>query len=225
MAFIYVAPQKELPNLKRETLATGKRHYITPDGNKYPSVTTVLGAKEKQAIVDWRNSLGQAKADKETQRAADRGSATHELIEKYLKNEPYPDFTRGYKPEYVARFNQLKLRLNKINNIRAQEAALYSDTLKLAGTVDCVAEYEGRLAIVDFKTANNNKSKEMIEDYFLQCTAYAIMWHELTDEPIENITVLISVEKGMVPMVFNETIDKYVAPLLKRVNEYYAGKK
>lgn len=220
MTFVHL-DRPVLPTLTRQQDPSGRRWYITPDGNKYPSVTTMLGQQEKPWLTNWRNMLGNDKADKETKRCADRGQATHELIEKYLRNDPYPDFTRGYKSEYIAGFNQLKLRLNKIDNIRGQEVQLYSDTLKLAGTVDCVAEYEGVLSVVDFKTSNNNKTKDMIEDYFLQCTAYAIMWHERTGEPIENIAILMTVERGMVPLVFKETIDKYIKPLLQRTREYY----
>jgi genome maintenance exonuclease 1 len=212
-----------LPTLTRQQDASGKRWYVTPDGNKYPSVTTVLGYQEKPWLKDWRTMLGDKKADQEQKRTAERGTAVHELVEKYLRNDPYPDFTRGYKPEYIAGFNQLKLYLNKIDNIRTQEAYLYSDTLKLAGTVDCVAEYNNTLCIVDFKTSNNNKDKSMVQDYFLQCTAYAIMWHELTEEPIENITILMSVERGIVPLVFQDNIDKYVKPLLERTREFYEG--
>lgn len=224
MTFNHLDPLS-LPTLKRQQDASGRRTYTTPDGNKYPSVTTMLGFEEKPWLENWRKMLGDEKAKKETQRTADRGTAIHELIEKYLRNEPYPDFTRGYKPEYIAGFNQLKLRLNKINNIRTQEAQIYSDTLRLAGTVDCVAEYEGALSIVDFKTSNNNKTKDMVHDYFLQCTGYAIMWHERTGEPIENIVILMSVERGMVPLVFKATIDKYVKPLLERTRDYYEGTK
>jgi len=216
--FIHVEPPS-LPNIESKTLHSGVRHYQTPTGEKYPSVTTVLGHKEKPWLEDWRKMLGPENAAKETQRCADRGTAVHELIEHYLNNEA--DFTRGYKPEVVKGFNQLKFRLNHINNIRVQEAALYSDTLRLAGRVDCVAEYDGVLSIVDFKTSNNNKDRDMVEDYFLQCTAYAIMWHELTGETIEDIVILIYVEKGMVPQVFQDKIDKYVEPLLKRIDEYY----
>lgn len=217
--FIHTGTPIVLPELKVKTLPSGIRHYTTPDGNQYPSITTMLGHKEKPWLEDWRQMLGKEKADKEQKRCADRGSAIHELIEKYLNNEE--EFTRGYLPEYVKGFNQLKFRLNRINNIRTQEAALYSDTLKLAGRVDCIGEYDGVLSIIDFKTSNNNKEHDMIEDYFLQCTAYAIMWHEMTGEAIEDIVILMSVEKGMVPLIFKEKIDKYIKPLLKRIDEYY----
>ena len=144
------------------------RWYTTPSGKKYPSVTSVLGHKEKPWLEDWRQSLGPQKADKETARCAERGEAVHELIEKYLNNES--DFTRGYKAEYVTGFNQLKFYLNRINNIRTQESALYSDVLKVAGRVDCIGEYDGVLSIIDFKTSNNYKDRQMIEDYFKQIT-------------------------------------------------------
>lgn len=210
-----------LPKLKQRQDLNGKRWYTTPDGIEYPSVTTMLGHKEKPWLKEWKTMLGNDKAKKEQQRTADRGASIHKLIEHYLQNDPYPDFMKGYKPEHVAGFNQLKLRLNNIDNIRTQEVQLYSDQLKLAGTVDCIAEYEKVLSVIDFKTSNNNKTKEMIEDYFLQCTAYAIMWHERTGEPVENITVLMSVERGLVPLVFKESIDKYVKPLLLRIHDYY----
>jgi len=215
--FIHLETQ-EIPELLVEESATGKRFYVTPDGNKYPSITTMLGNKEKPWLENWKKMLGDA-AKKETQRCAERGTAIHELVERYLNNEQ--DFTRGYNQEYVRGFNQLKFRLNRIDNIRRQEVALWSDQLRLAGRVDCIGEYEGVPAIIDFKTSNNNKDREMIEDYFLQCTAYAIMWHERTGEAIEDIVILMSVEKGMVPLVFKEKIDKYIKPLLQRIDEFY----
>lgn len=217
--FIHKGAPNPLPELKVKTLPSGIRHYTTPEGNYYPSVTTVLGQKEKPWLEDWRQMLGKEKADKEQARCADRGSAIHELIERYLNNED--EFTRGYKSEYVRGFNQLKFRLNHINNIRVQEAALYSDSLRVAGRVDCIGEYDGVLSVIDFKTSNNNKDHSMIEDYFLQCTAYAVMWYEMTGEAIEDIVILMSVEKGMVPLVFHEKIDKYVKPLLLRIDEFY----
>jgi len=207
-----------LPDLKSNTSPTGVRHYTTPEGIVYPSITTVLGHKEKPWLKEWQNMLGPDKAAKEQKRCADRGTAIHEMIERYLNNED--DFTKGYAQEHVRGFNQLKMRVNHIDNIRAQEIALWSDKLRVAGRVDCIGEYDGTLAIIDFKTSNNNKDKDMIEDYFLQTTAYAIMWHELTGEPIEDVVILMTVEKGMVPLVFREKIDKYVKPLLERVREY-----
>ena len=210
-----------MPELVATTTPKG-RTYRTPDGNEYPSITTMLGHKEKPHLVAWQQSLGTVKADKEKQRCADRGTAVHEMVEDYLNNVENP--TKGRAADHVRGFNQLKFKLNKIDNIRMQEAGLYSDVLRLAGRVDCIGEYNGVLSVIDFKTSNNNKDVEMIEDYFLQATAYAIMWHELTSEAITDITILMSVEKGMVPLEFRDTIDKYVEPLLMRINEYYRNR-
>ena len=155
--FIHTPPKIAFPELRVEQSATGKRFYVTPEDNKYPSITTMLGHKEKPWLNEWKTMLGPDKAAKETKRCADRGTAIHEMAEKYLDNEE--GFTKGYASEYVRGFNQLKMRLNRVNNIRLQEAALYSDTLKLAGRVDCIGEYDGVLSVVDFKTSNNNKDK------------------------------------------------------------------
>jgi genome maintenance exonuclease 1 len=215
-------PRPNLPTLEAETLKSGVRHYKTPTGNIYPSVTTMLSYKDKPWLTEWRESMGAERADKEMKRAAKRGTKVHEIIEKYLNNESDP--TNGYDPQYIKRFNQLKLFLDKVDNIHIQEAALYSDILRIAGRVDCVGEYDGKLSIIDFKTSNNNKDREMVHDYFLQTTAYAIMYYEMTGIPIDNVTILITVERGMVPMVYRDQIDKYVSPLLKRIDEYYDEK-
>jgi len=207
-----------LPDLQVETSATGKRFYITPNGDKYPSITTILGAKEKPHLVKWRHMLGDKKADKETKRCADRGTAIHDMCEKYLFNVETP--TKNHTAEHIRGFNQLKFRLNKINNIRAQEVALYNDCLKVAGRVDCIGEYDGVLSIIDFKTSNNNKDHSMINDYFKQCTFYALAWEEMTGELIEDIVILMSVEKGMVPMVHREKIENWIPSLLKDIHNF-----
>lgn len=218
-------PMQNLPKMKVKNQADGKRYYTTPAGITYPSITTLLGHQEKPWLEDWRNSLGHDKAAKETKRAADRGDAIHKLIEIYLSNKLTFDITKQYDCEHVAGFNQVKLRLNKIDNIRAQEVAIYSDLLKVAGRIDCIGEYDGKLSVIDFKTSTNVKDKGMIEDFWLQTTAYAIMWSEVTGEPIDDITIIMSVEKGMAPMLFKEKIDKYISPLLKRVDGYYKDHK
>jgi len=218
-------PKPELPELKVVTLPNGKRHYTTPEGIKYPSITTVLGAQEKPWLTDWRNSLGKQKADAETKRAGERGDAVHKLAEIYLNNQLTSEITKPYKPELVNWFNKVKLNLNKIDNIRIQEAALYSDVLRVAGRVDCIAEYEKTLAIVDFKTSTNSKVKAMIYDYYLQTTAYALMWEEQTGEHIDDIVIIMSVEKGMGPLIFKEKVHKYISPLMKRINKYYEDHK
>ena len=217
--FTHIKTQN-ITDLSSNTSSDGVRFYTTPYGDNYPSVTTILGATgDKSWLTEWKAALGEKKAEHETNRCSTRGSAVHELVEHYLNNEH--SFMRGYAPEHVHLFNQLKLRLKKVNNIRTQEASLFSDELKIAGRVDCIGEYKGKLSIIDFKTSNNNKSKDMIYDYYLQCTAYSLMWYEMTGELIENITIIMAVERGLTSMVFQETIHKYIKPLYERINTFY----
>lgn len=216
--FVYSNKVEPVPLSVQEI--SGSRFYITPQGNKYPSVTTVLGAKEKPWLDDWRKSLGAEKADKETKRGASRGTAVHSMIEKYLANDTNP--TKGHDVDHINEFYSIRTRLNPINNIRAQELALYSDTLKVAGRTDCIAEYNGILSVVDFKTSTNNKYHTMIEDYYLQSTAYAVMYNELYDQWIDDIVIVISIEKGAgVPLIFKQKVDPYIKPLIKRINKYH----
>lgn len=216
---------KKLPHVVELTDRTvnGKRWYKTTDGVEYPSVTTVLGDKEKPWLEDWKRMLGAEKTAKETKRCAERGTAVHLLAERFLKNEEDP--VQGETPVAKKLFNQLKFRLNNINNIIAQEIPLYSDTLRLAGRVDCIAEYDGVLSTIDFKSSTNNKTEDMIEDYFLQCTAYSLMFDEMYDIFIEDIVVMIAVEKGIMPLVYKRKIDDYVEPLVERINTYYRNRK
>lgn len=220
--FTTIGLPKEQVQLSRR-MKGSQRWYTTPEGNEYPSVTTVLGHGEKPWLEDWRNMLGEKKADREKERASKRGTAVHEMAEKYLLNDENP--TKGYKADHSKLFNQLKMRLNKIDNIMAQEVALYSDLLKIAGTVDCVGEYDGVLSVIDFKTSNNNKNEDMVHDYFLQCTAYSIAFAEMYDVLIEDIVVLIAVEKGMMPMVYKRKIEEFVEPLQLRINTFYEDMK
>ncbi len=206
--------------MQASTSSSG-RVYTTPNGDKYPSITTILGAGEKQWLEDWRQSLGPVKAQQETQRCADRGEAVHSMVERFLNNDPSP--TNGFQQIHIAQFNALRLMLKKINNIHAQEIPLYSDILKVAGRVDCIGEWDGVLSIIDFKTSNTNKSRDMIENYFLQATAYALMYHEMYDIQIDQIVILCSVERGVVPLVFKEPVEKHIEPLVVRVNQYYNG--
>ena len=210
--------QPEYKELQAEII-NNRRWYDAPSGGKYPSVTTVLGHGPKPWLQEWRDSLGHEAADIETARCAERGENVHLMAEKYLQNHKAP--THDHMGSDIKLFNQLRPILHKIDNIRAQEIPLYSDTLRLAGRVDVVGEYNGNLAVIDFKTSNNNKNLGMVNDYFLQSTAYAIMYFEMFDVPIDEIVIIIGVEKGMVPMVYVKKIDEYVEPLLERINTFY----
>lgn len=195
------------------------RFYTTPEGLKYPSITTVLGAKDKPWLADWRSSLGPVKADREMKRAADRGTAVHLMLERHIQNDPNP--TAGQKLEHITEFNSLKMHIKKINNIIAQEVALYSDTMKVAGRVDCIAEFDGRLAIIDFKTSNRDKSGSMITDYYKQATFYALAVEEMYGIQIEDIVIIMSVEKGL-PLIFKEQVDNWIEPLVETIGQFYS---
>jgi genome maintenance exonuclease 1 len=199
------------------------RFYVTPQDIHYPSITTILGAEEKPYLEAWRQSLGPLKAATETKRAGDRGTAVHDMIERLLKNEPNP--TQGYPAPLVGEFNSLKLHLKRIDNILAQEIALYSDALKVAGRVDCIAEWDGVLSIVDFKTSSTPKTEDMVFDYFLQTTAYSIMFEEMYGIAVDQIVILMSVERGVVPLIFTKQAMDYFEPLVVRIHKYYASKR
>jgi len=205
-------------SLKTIEGSTG-RFYFTPEGKKYPSITTVLGSQDKQWLTNWRTSLGPEKADKETKRAATRGTAVHLMIERWLNNDPNP--TRGQELSHITEFNTLRLYLNQINNIICQEISVWSDLLRVAGRLDCVGEYQNTLSIIDFKTATNNKTLQAIEDYWLQTTAYALMIQERFNIQIDQAVIIISVERGAVPLIYKQPIEQYIAPLLKRINTYH----
>lgn len=195
------------------------RFYTTPDGNRYPSITTVLGSKVKDGIKEWRESMGEVAADIETKRAADRGSDVHLLIERYLQNES--NFTQGIPPYHISVFTSLRGYLNaNVNDIVMQETALWSDQLRVAGRVDCIGKYKGTLSVIDFKTSTRFKPTYMIEDYFLQTTAYALMARELYDLDIGHVAIIMGVENGL-PQLWFKPIDAYIEPLKQRLLEYH----
>lgn len=210
--------QPKYKELIAETTADQRWYEIRP-GVKYPSVTTILGHKPKPWLEEWRESMGREAADIETQRCADRGEAVHLMAERYLKNDKAP--TKDQHSSDIKLFNQLRPTLHKMNNIRAQEIPLFSDTIKLAGRVDVIGDYDGVLSVIDFKTSNTSKDLGMVQDYFLQSTAYAIMYFEMFNVAIDQIVIVIAVERGMVPMVYTKKIDDYVKPLLDRINTFY----
>jgi genome maintenance exonuclease 1 len=196
------------------------RFYTTPEGNKYPSITTILGAGDKPWLRDWRESMGFEKADKEMKRAAERGTAVHSMIELFLNNDPTPTLEHT-DLGHIACFNQLRIYLRKINNILTQESALWSNTMRVAGRVDCVGEYKGKLCIIDFKTSTNDKVEHQVQDYYLQTTAYALMFQERYNIQIDDIVILMGVEKGALPLVFQQPVEPYIEPLLRRINSYH----
>lgn len=183
------------PPLLKERKIKGKRHYISPSGKALPSVTTVLGMLSEVGIDAWKRSIGEAEADKISKRSMMNGTELHTIIENYLDNKP----PTSKNETSLKLFEQVRETLNEnVQNIRAQEVQLFSDKIGLAGRVDCIAEYNGKLSVIDFKSARKKKQKSWIKGYFLQATAYAEMFKELTNQEIEQIVILISAEDGTV---------------------------
>ena len=204
------------PNLKAKTTEKGRRYFV--EGNAYPSVTTVIGEKKKKSILEWRRKVGEEEANAISKRATTRGNKCHKLAEDYLSNKPLD----RYRDDVLSLglFHQIRPYIDKINNIHALEESLYSHTLKLAGRVDCIAEYDNELAIIDFKTSTKYKREEWIQDYFSQETAYAIMFQELTGLKVKQLVTIIATEQGTPQIFVKDNILEFV-PILKEYIDYY----
>lgn len=204
-------------DLQCETKETGRK-YGTPTGNSYPSITTVLSIKSKDAIAAWRKRVGAEEANKISYRASQRGTAVHEIAEKYVNNDEY--YMHGYMPNIINDFNQIKDILDeRIGIVYGQELPLYSDHLGVAGRVDCVAEFDGKLSIIDYKTSSKTKKRAWVENYFMQEAFYAIAWEERTGMPITQLVTIISVDNAK-PQVFIEHRDEWTEELIKTIGEY-----
>ena len=210
-----------LPKLTRETTESGRK-YFTPEGNAYPSITTVLGILSKQSIMEWRARVGEEEANKISRQAAGRGTAVHKLAEDYLDN--VEDWKGKQMPANVASFLDIKPILDeRINNVWFQEEFLYSDKLKCAGQVDCIAEFDGELSIIDFKTSRRVKKKEDITGYFIQMFFYAAAFLERTGVPIKQGVIIMAVD-GNEPLVFKVPVFDYMEHFLsvrKKYKEMY----
>ena len=206
--------KKVLPQTKGKKI-NGHRFYEI-DGTHYPSVTSVLSMRKSEGLTKWRKSIGEDVANWEMRRCANRGKSLHTLVEQYMNNET-PSI-RDVLP--LGLFKLMKPYLDQINNIRLVEEIMYSKNLTLAGQVDCVAEYNGKLSVIDFKTANKERIEEWVENYFLQCTAYSIMYNETFNEPIEQIVVLMAAEDGSMKAFVKEPKD-YEEELQKAIQTFY----
>jgi genome maintenance exonuclease 1 len=215
MEFIHEKIDLGYDDLDTDTQPTG-RTYITPDGRKYPSITTVLSILHEEEIAAWRNRVGDEEANKVSNKATSRGTHVHAIIEKYLKNED----TSGFLPHVIQSLRNIKPILDsRIGTIFGLETPLYSTHLRIAGRVDCIAEFDGVPSIVDFKTSKRPKKKEQIPNYFAQMSAYAIMWEERTGMPITNTVIIMDVDDNE-PLVFKEHRDNYTKLLLDTKKEY-----
>jgi genome maintenance exonuclease 1 len=186
------------------------------DGKAYPSVTSVLSLLKADSLKDWRAKVGDSVANWEMGRAARRGKAMHTLVEQYIKNQTTN--IRDVLP--LGLFRIIKPYIDQINNIRLLEAIMYSKNLTIAGQVDCVAEYNGKLSVIDFKSANKTREESWIENYYLQTTAYAMMYEETFGEKIEQLVVIIACEDG-VAQTFIKKTDEFKPKLIEAIDGFY----
>jgi genome maintenance exonuclease 1 len=207
-------------DLVSETTETGRK-YVLPDGRKYDSVTTILShAKDKTFLNEWRARIGEEEANRIVRRSTSRGTKLHDACEKYLKNELSDMKIKTLMPDVKDFFLQLKPIIDKnVGVVYGTEQALFSDRLKIAGRTDCIAEWANKISIVDYKNSIKEKREDWIQDYFIQCTAYANLFEDLTGLPIEQIVVLIANEEGT-PQVFVREKTKYQPQFDKLVDDY-----
>lgn len=207
-------------DLKSKTTERG-REYITPENNVYPSVTTVLSDYSKQGILEWRKRVGEEEANRISRLASTRGTKVHAICENYLKNKMTPMKMSSMMPDIKSMFLQLKPKLDEnIGDVYSLEQALYSDKLRLAGRVDCIAEWNGELSVIDFKTSSKEKNEDWIQNYFMQTTAYSEMFEERTGRPINQIVIAIAVAEGN-SQVFVKKKDKYQTLLKEYIDNYW----
>ena len=190
----------------------GGRYYLLNDGIRLPSVTTVTGWKKTHIFEKWRREN-----PKEARRVTKRGNKIHSVIEDYVNNLEID--VKNLPPIESQLFLQMKEEVDKIDNVRGTELALASENIGLAGRADCIAEYDGKLNIIDFKGSTRKKYRGVIENYFLQATAYALMWQEMTEESIEQITIIIGCETGDT-QVFSDNPVNWVRSLRREIEDY-----
>jgi genome maintenance exonuclease 1 len=210
------------PELQQENVL-GSRMYVAPNGNRYASVTTVLSDYKKESLMEWRAKVGEAKANEISRKATTRGTGVHKALEMYLNNEDVSQLEM--MPNVKSLFVRMKKEIDeKVNNIHCLEDRLYSHQLRLAGTVDCIAEYKGELCVIDFKTSIRLKKKEHIGNYFMQGAAYATMFTEMTGLPINRVVILIGVDTANFCQTMyaeGDELAAYKAELQTYIDKYY----
>lgn len=207
-----------LCDLERKEI-NGKRYYISPQGKALPSVTTFLGHFKKDSIQAWRKRVGEEEANRISGRASRRGTKFHSLMESYLNNEDR-FLSEDIMPDMKQSFWDMVPTLDRIDNIHYTETMLFSETLGLAGQVDCIAEFDGIPSVIDFKTSSKLKKEDWITGYFEQCTCYSLMYEEMTGIKAKQIVVLISVDGEMQPQVFVKNRREYIPELANKIREF-----
>jgi len=185
----------------------GKRHYVTPSGELYPSITTILGEFSKASIQEWRKRVGETEANKISGKASRRGTSLHSVCESYIQNED--GYLDGQTPNIVELFKTIEPFLERVDNIHGVELALYSDHFGVAGRTDLIAEFDGKLSVIDYKTSNRTKKKDWCESYFAQCAFYSVAYEELTKIPVPQVVVIIAVDNEH-PQLFVEKRDDWI---------------
>ena len=221
MIFTHTPPINDLPPLKAKNV-DGKRFYEHLETKEaYPSITSVLSIRQKEGLLKWRKNVGEEVANHVMVQAANRGTAVHNMVEDYLNNVDLEQVDK-YKKQFLPRmmFNVLKPELSKINNIRLQEAQMFSSDYTVAGRCDCVAEYDGVLSIIDFKTSTKEKNEDWIENYFIQGAAYSEMYKEHFGEEVTQVVILITTEEGTTQVFTKNKVD-YLPKLKEAVEDFY----
>ncbi len=211
----------ESVSLPTETI-NGKRYYTTPEGKHYPSVTTVTGLMNRVWVKKWRAAVGEEKANKISRKAMGRGTRYHHLQEDFLNNKLTEERLKEATPLDLMMFNQTKELTSKLGDIYMLEGSMYSDKLEIAGRVDCVAEFAGKVSVIDFKTSTKHKTPSKIKNYFLQETAYAKMFEERYNVPIERIVTIVSVEETGQSQLFVEEPNNWIEQLQELRAQYRA---
>tara|TARA_A200000159_G_scaffold162167_1_gene185484 strand:- start:1275 stop:1946 length:672 start_codon:yes stop_codon:yes gene_type:complete len=220
--FNLVGPPVPLTEMNAVTKSNGLRLYEVGENKWYPSVTTVTSHRTKDKIMKWRKRVGEKEANKISGRASSRGNKFHSMVECYLKNETVKFDEKNPLASFM--FKTAKDTLNNINNIHLLESPLYSDHLRIAGRVDCIAEYEGKLSVIDFKTSTKPKKESWIENYFVQETAYAVMYYERCGVKVDSIVTIISTEEGSMQIIQKTDLDYYYQLLVEYINEFMQDK-
>lgn len=211
-----------LPSLEREMI-DGVRYYKVGDKDelqKFVSITSVISHFNKEKFASWRKRVGDEEADKITRKATSRGTDAHTLIEHHLRNLDLPTV----QPISEHLFKISKPALGRINNIYTLEGSLYSQYLGVAGTVDCIAEFDGELSIIDFKTSKQPKPRDWIDGYFVQCCAYACMLHELTGLSVKKFVIIMTCENGEVEVYEEYDKAKYIRLLTQYIKKFVNDK-
>ena len=215
---MFVHNEVSVPELSTKNI-NRKRFYQTPDGKLYPSITTVLNKKKMEGISEWRKKVGEDVANYIARTAANRGTKVHHMCEDFLNNNFDEEVHKKNFLPYVL-FSQLKPTLmQKVNNILAQECGLYTNKYKVAGRVDCIAEYNGVPSIIDFKTSTKERNDDWNESYYIQASAYAEMFEERTGVAINQIVILVVTEDGVV-QEFVKDKGEYIPKLIEAIDDF-----